>query len=180
MFLNESPRCHIVLRASSPGTIISPSCFQADTTAFVNEYLTSAGNLTRCMLCVAQSLEHAQSSQFSAVSSSQPGSCACSLIVLRCIVTPLLQENRLLSREAASCLCSSGSIQVQVELIGRISTSTRLQARTSQSCPYLSKRTHKHSHRHTDRQIDRHETNYANSLQSKARESYAARSTTVT
>lgn len=131
MFLNESPRCHIVLRASPPGIIISPSCFQADTVAFVNEYLTSAGNLTRCMLCVAQSLEHAQSSQFSAVSSSQPGSCACSLIVLRGIVTTLLQENLLLSREAASFLCSSGSIQVQVELIGRISTSTRLQARAS-------------------------------------------------
>jgi hypothetical protein len=49
---------------------------QADCVSFVNEYLVSAGPLTRRMLCVAQSLEHARTSEFSAVASSQPGAAA--------------------------------------------------------------------------------------------------------
>jgi hypothetical protein len=54
---------------------------QADTIAFVNDYLVSTGSMTRRMLCVAQGLQHAVTSEFSSVAQSQLGAAVCCFII---------------------------------------------------------------------------------------------------
>lgn len=107
---------------------------QADVVAFVNEYLVSAGPRTRRMLCVAQGLAHAQSSEFPALAASQPG--AAPRLPPRnlepvvettrwnrmSLTDSFVQETRSWWKERHSCRCSNGSNRRHRARFGPIST----------------------------------------------------------